>query len=85
MQTYGGKNVNPSSLQGWTEADIANSPSMYLLCGNEKQEEFEIGLREIGEATAVEDKGHIVPRPIFILMSKPLPDSTPNSVKAPIT
>ena len=81
METYSGKNVNRSSLQGLTEADIANSPSLYLLHGNTKQEDFEIGLREIGEATAVEDKGHIVPRPIFILMSKPLPDSTQNSMK----
>lgn len=81
MKTYGGKNVSPSFLQGWTEADIAYSPSVYFLFGNEKQEDFEIALREIGEATAVEDKGHIVPRPIFILMSKPLPDSTQNSMK----
>ena len=81
MKTYSGKDVDRSSLQGWTEADIAYSPSVYLLHGNEKQEEFQIGLREIGEATAVEDKGHIVPRPIFILMSKPLPDSTQNSMK----
>ena len=81
MKTYSGKDVNRSSLQGWTETDIANSPSLYFLSGNEKQEDFQIGLREIGEATAVEDKGHIVPRPIFILMSKPLPDSTQNSMK----
>lgn len=81
MKTYSGKDVNRSFLQEWTETDIANSPSVYFLFGNEKQEEFEIGLREIGEATAVEDKGHIVPRPIFILMSKPLPDSTQNSMK----
>ena len=73
-ETYSGK--KGISVPDVTDSQIANSITPYLLSTFKTEAEFHLGIREIGEATEAEDKeGLIVPRPIFILMAKPLLDT----------
>ena len=83
MKTYTGQ--KHLSHRKFTDAQLANSICPYVLGSFQKQEDFELAIREIAEATAVEDKGLPLPRPVFILMCKPLLETPQNNMNTVFT